>query len=376
MNDEIWSIIEDGPIVVLKTNTSNDQTTETEQIIPKPRKEWTEDDKRRANLDNIARNTIYHTLDKIVFGKIKQCKTAKEIWKKLEMMCEGTDHIKENKLMIVVQKSENFKMKSGETLENFDSRFIEILNEMELLGKEYSQREKNRKVLRALPPEWDMKVVYMRESKDLSKITTFELFSYLKAFEFDIDKRKDEETSTLKATTLVAAESNPDVESEDDQDELALFIKQFKKFVKGGKSAWKKGQSKPTKGKDSKGSKGSNINGYICYNCRKPVHFIKYCSYPEIKKYSDDERAARVEGKRKKDKERIRALLLELERSKDASPSFSKPLVESEDENSSESEDNEALIYLMAKEEEVHSSSSSSLEKDSPSEMLHSIAWW
>ncbi|KAL8514503.1 hypothetical protein ACS0TY_013566 [Phlomoides rotata] len=56
----------------------------------------------RNNLDNVSKNTIYHTQDKIVFSKIKQCKTAKEIWEKLEMMCEGTDQIKENKLMIAV----------------------------------------------------------------------------------------------------------------------------------------------------------------------------------------------------------------------------------------------------------------------------------
>ncbi|KAL8457775.1 hypothetical protein ACS0TY_035594 [Phlomoides rotata] len=64
---------------------------------------------------------------------------------------------------------------------------------MESLDKHYSQREKNLKVLRALPTQWDMKVVAMRESKDLSKTSTFELFSDLMAFEFDIDRRKDED---------------------------------------------------------------------------------------------------------------------------------------------------------------------------------------
>ncbi|KAL8555951.1 hypothetical protein ACS0TY_003681 [Phlomoides rotata] len=93
---------------------------------------------------------------------------------------------------------------------------------MESLGKEYSQREKNLKVLRALSPEWDTKVVAMRESTDLSKITTFELFLDLKANEFDIDRRKDEETSTSKVTS---AESNTTAESEDEQDEMTLFIR-------------------------------------------------------------------------------------------------------------------------------------------------------
>ncbi|KAL8463207.1 hypothetical protein ACS0TY_034010 [Phlomoides rotata] len=41
MNDKMWLIIDDRPIVIQKTNTSNDQTTETKQVIPKPRKEWT-----------------------------------------------------------------------------------------------------------------------------------------------------------------------------------------------------------------------------------------------------------------------------------------------------------------------------------------------
>ncbi|KAL8473336.1 hypothetical protein ACS0TY_030240 [Phlomoides rotata] len=71
MNDEMWSVIEDGPLVIEKPNTSNDQTTETVQVIPKPKNEWTDEDKRRANLDNIDKNTIYHTLDKTVFSKIK-----------------------------------------------------------------------------------------------------------------------------------------------------------------------------------------------------------------------------------------------------------------------------------------------------------------
>ncbi|KAL8519935.1 hypothetical protein ACS0TY_010752 [Phlomoides rotata] len=70
-----------------------------------------------------------------------------------------------------------------------------------------------------------------------------------------LSRRKDEETSTSKVTALIAttAESNQAAESDDDQDELALFIKQFKKFVKGRRTTWKKGQSKPTaEGKDLK----------------------------------------------------------------------------------------------------------------------------
>ncbi|KAL8537362.1 hypothetical protein ACS0TY_012492 [Phlomoides rotata] len=39
MNDEMWSIIEYGPIVIQKSNTSNEQIIQTEQIVLKHRKE-------------------------------------------------------------------------------------------------------------------------------------------------------------------------------------------------------------------------------------------------------------------------------------------------------------------------------------------------
>ncbi|KAL8481901.1 hypothetical protein ACS0TY_028152 [Phlomoides rotata] len=247
---------------------------------------------------------------------------------------------------------------------------------MESLRKEYSQREKNLKVLRALPPEWDMKVVAMVESNDLSKISTFELFSDLKTYEFDKDTRKDKETSSSKVLARDGKTARPEAtlprawvrSGMDEQNELTLFIRQFKKFDKGGKSNWRKGPSKPTgEGKDNKVSKGSNTNN------RKPGHFIKDYPYPRNKKYSEDEKAARAERRKKQDNKRIRALLSELEKSKEASHSSSKQAVEFEYEDSSDSKDNETLICLMVKEEKAQYSTNSSIEKDSTSDMIHSL---
>ncbi|KAL8483832.1 hypothetical protein ACS0TY_026500 [Phlomoides rotata] len=135
----------------------------------------------------------------------------------------------------------------------------------------------------------------------------------------------------------------------------------------------KKRSSKPTaEGKDSKASKGNTTNGYLCYNYRKPGHFIKDCPYPESKRYTEEERASRAERKRNQEKERIRALLSEFEKTKEASPSSSKQPVVSDSEDSTDSEDNEALICLMVKEEEVHSLHSV-LTNDSHDETIHSL---
>ncbi|KZV57132.1 hypothetical protein F511_42014 [Dorcoceras hygrometricum] len=51
--------------------------------------EYTTEDKKKANLVNVARDILYKTLDKNMFNKIKICATTKEIWEKLTQICEG-----------------------------------------------------------------------------------------------------------------------------------------------------------------------------------------------------------------------------------------------------------------------------------------------
>ncbi|XP_073298502.1 uncharacterized protein [Primulina huaijiensis] len=105
-------------------------------MVEKRRNEWTGEDKKKANLDNIAKDILYKTLDKNIFSKIKTCSTTKEIWEKLIQICEGNEQTKENKLSVAMQNFKNLKMKAGETLNEFDERFSSLVNELAALGKE------------------------------------------------------------------------------------------------------------------------------------------------------------------------------------------------------------------------------------------------
>ncbi|XP_073122726.1 uncharacterized protein [Henckelia pumila] len=182
----MWFVVTDGPMKIMKTNIITAICTGAPQMIEKPRVEWTSEDKKKSYLDNVSRDILYKTLDKNMFSKIKRCTTAKEIWEKLSQLCEGNDQTKENKLMVAIQKFENIKMKLRETMNEFDERFSSIMIELNALGKGYSNRELALKVMRALPHEWDVKTVAMRESKYLNKIELHDLFVDLKAYEFEL----------------------------------------------------------------------------------------------------------------------------------------------------------------------------------------------
>ncbi|XP_075479394.1 uncharacterized protein LOC142520277 [Primulina tabacum] len=138
---------------ILKANSAVAITEWAPHRIEKPRDEWTAEDNRKANLDNVAKDILYQTLDKFNFSKIKMFKTAKEIWEKLIQFCEGNEKTKENKLSVAVQKFDNTKMKNGESLDEYDERISSIVNELNALGKVYSNKEVALKVVIGLPKE-------------------------------------------------------------------------------------------------------------------------------------------------------------------------------------------------------------------------------
>ncbi|XP_073130813.1 uncharacterized protein [Henckelia pumila] len=162
LDDDMWFVITDGPLEITKVNIVVTLSGGAPQYIEKPRIEWITEDKKKANMDNVAKDILYKTLDKNIFSKIKTCKTGKEIWEKLIQLCEGNEQTKENKLSVATQKFDNIKMRPGESMTEFDERVSSIVIELNGLGKTYPNREVILKVIRGLPKEWDVKTMAMR----------------------------------------------------------------------------------------------------------------------------------------------------------------------------------------------------------------------
>ncbi|XP_073152552.1 uncharacterized protein [Henckelia pumila] len=227
LEDDMWFVITDGPLEITKVNTAIALSGGGPQYIEKPRIEWTAEEKKKANLDNVAKDIFYKTLDKNTFSKIKTCKTGKEIWEKLIQLCEGNEQTNENKLSVATKKF-NIKMRPGESMTEFDERVSNIVIELNRLGKTYPNREVILKVIRGLPKEWDVKTMAMRESKDLKKLELHDLFADLKAYEFELQtQEEDQSTSKLtKALTAVKIESSAKSEKSAEQlssDAMSLF---------------------------------------------------------------------------------------------------------------------------------------------------------
>ena len=108
-------------------------------MVPKPKQKWDERDKRNFQLNAKAVYTLQYAMDRNEYNRICQCKSTKEIWRLLEVTHERTNQVKESKINLLVLSYELFFMKDNETIVKMITRFIDIVNGLEVLGKTYKE---------------------------------------------------------------------------------------------------------------------------------------------------------------------------------------------------------------------------------------------
>ena len=150
--------------------------------------------------------------DRNEYYRICQCKSVKEIWRLLEVTHEGTNQVKESKINLLVHGYQIlyfyfYFMKYNETIVEMITRFTNIANGPEALGKIYKEPEKVMKILRSLPSKWNAKVTAIQGAKELTKLILEELIGSLMTYKINLVKKQQKEEDkkkksiALKATT-------------------------------------------------------------------------------------------------------------------------------------------------------------------------------
>ena len=134
-------------------------------MVPKPKQEWDEYDRRNFQLNAKAVFTLQCAMDRNEYNRICQCKSTKEIWRLLEITHKGTNQVKESKINLLVHNYELFFMKYNKSIVEMINRFTDIVNGLKALGKTYKESKKVMKILRSLPSKWHTKVTQFKKQK-------------------------------------------------------------------------------------------------------------------------------------------------------------------------------------------------------------------
>ncbi|GAA0176315.1 hypothetical protein LIER_29327 [Lithospermum erythrorhizon] len=168
------------------------------------------------------------------YGRIKSCKTAKEIWDLLEIAHVGTIQVKKTKVRLLTKEYKKSEVKDRETIADMHQRFNVIVNNLQSLGKEFTREEINGKIFEDLTDDYDGNIYAITEAKDIGTIPLQELICSLKAEE-EVIAYKKERMKNMKSLALIAAKAKKLLkmdESDNEGDDLVMLGKNFKKLLK------------------------------------------------------------------------------------------------------------------------------------------------
>ena len=128
---------------------------------------------------------------------------------------------------MLVHKYEMFKMQPYKSIGDMFTRFSEIINNLQSLGKSYSLSDLVRKILSSLTPDWEKKTTAIEETKDLSTYSLEDFIGNLTSYEVQMKEKEIENVPIKKSMAFKAS-----LESDDSEDDIALIFHKFKDFLK------------------------------------------------------------------------------------------------------------------------------------------------
>ncbi|XP_059654574.1 uncharacterized protein LOC132301327 [Cornus florida] len=150
-----------------------------------------------------AKNYLFQAIDQSILETILCKETSKQIWDSMKKKYLGSVRAKRQQLQALHTEFEMFRMKSGESVVDYFSRMMAIVNKMRIHGDKMEDVTVIEKILRSLTPKFNYVVCSIEESKDLDDLSMDELQGSLLA----------EEEEEAEETRIKEANNNSNIKS-------------------------------------------------------------------------------------------------------------------------------------------------------------------
>ncbi|XP_074373923.1 uncharacterized protein LOC141714294 [Apium graveolens] len=183
--NDVWELVEKG--LMVPEDKANLNQVQKDQLQAQRKK------------DQKAIMIIHQCLDDSMLQKVASATTSKNVWDILNSSFSGDVKVKRVRLQTLRGEFEALRMKESESISDYFSRVLTIVNQMKSNGEEVSDVRVIEKILCSLVSKFDYKVVAIEEAKYIDEMTIDELMGSLQAHEEKMLKRNEPIEQALQA---------------------------------------------------------------------------------------------------------------------------------------------------------------------------------
>ncbi|GJS44700.1 hypothetical protein Tco_0594821, partial [Tanacetum coccineum] len=99
-------------------------------------------------------NMILLSIPNEIYYSVDSCKTAKEMWARVERLIRGTIQNQVDRETRFTNEFDQFVAEPGESLVSIYNRFAQLMNDLERNNMKFPTVSVNTKILNSLQPEW------------------------------------------------------------------------------------------------------------------------------------------------------------------------------------------------------------------------------
>ena len=147
-----------------------------------------------------TKNYLFQAIDRSILETILCKDTSQQIWDSMKKKYQGSTRTKRQQLQAHRFEFETLRMKPGESISDYFSRIMAIINKMRIHGEKMEDVTVIEKILRSMTPKFNYVVCSIEELKDLDELSIDELQGSLLVHEHKIIQ-EDKEEQALKAST-------------------------------------------------------------------------------------------------------------------------------------------------------------------------------